>query len=390
MIFDSCYSGGLARDIHGTVLIPRSQDVDHIPEDILQELQSTYRQYPIELCTVLSASDIREKAYECVQPDKKYGGRFTAVLVDTLSNLSPQSNMSYATLYKCLPTLQYQTPKFMGATRRFLFSLNEAPDEGIFFDIEEEKHPLYTVQGAGTALGIKPGAEFRILSGSRDVGSLVVEPEGVEMFECHARAELGEDYRGTIPPPNARVVLHNWSLYDRPLQVAVEGGAPRPDDTQAVRFIDRSSEADVVITKRGEDLELTRSTIFIVESTGIRTIKLPATTDQQRLQTILTTVAHFNHHLLRDSPQPLGSDVTVELYRVEEDGGRYFKDKREPRNLLEGDTLCIPFRSDALYGILIKNHSRYSLYPNIFYFDPSNYTISVSILINVIVCGGVC
>jgi hypothetical protein len=378
MIFDSCYSGGMARDINGTILTPRAQDAEHIPEHILEELLSTYRQPPIQHYTVLAACDIRDKAYE-----NEHGGRFTAALVDALDRLlSPESKVSYATLYKCLPTLRYQTPKFIGATRRFLFSLSEAPDEGIFFDIEEDEHPRYTVHGAGNALGIEPDAEFRILSESRDIGSLVVEPGGVEMFKCHARAQLGGGYCGPIPPPNARVVLHNWSLYDQPLQVAVEGGAPRPVDTKAVRVVDRSSEADVVITGRGGYLELTRSTLFIVESTGIRTLLLPAITDPQRLQTILTRVAHFNYHLLRDSPQTLGSDVTVEMYRVQEDGGKRFKDNREPDNLLKDDTLSIRFRQGDLYGVLIKNKSQYPLYPNIFYFDPSNYSISVSIFMN--------
>jgi len=389
MIFDSCYSGGMARDINGTVLIPRARDdVGHIPKDTLEKLLSTYRQPPIQHYTVLAACDIRENAYEI---EHGGGGRFTAALVDTLDRLlSPESKVSYATLYKCLPTLRHQTPKFIGATRRFLFSLSEAPDEGIFFDIEEEEHPRYIVLGAGNALGIEPDAEFRILSESRDVGSLVVEPEGVEMFKCHTRAQFRGDYCGPIPPPNAKVVLHNWSLYDRPLQVAVEGGAPRPVDTKAVQVVDRSSEADVVITKRGGHLKLTRTTLYIVESTGTRTLPLPAITDPQRLQTILTRVAHFNYHLLRDSPQSLGSDVTVEMYRVQKDGGKCFKDDREPDNLLKDDTLSIRFREGALYGVLIKNKSQYPLYPNIFHFDPSNYSISVSIFMNTIICGGVC
>lgn len=374
---------------------------------MLDELLSKYSQGPIQNFTLLAASDKREPAREGVLRDGTYGGRFTAVLIETFNKLQwPESNMSYATLYKNLPPLHEQTPKFIGATSRFLFSLREAPDDGLYFDITEEQHPYYSVQGAGSALGIRPGAKFEILSPEyREIGSLKVERDGVEASQCRARAESHSNDHVSIPLC-ARALLDNWSLYDRPLQVAVEAEAPRPEDTGAVQVVDRSSEADIIITKHSPSaaisderrqtpfeshMELTRNTLFIVESTGIPTIKLSATTPLPELQAILDKVAHFNYHLLRRSTLPLGDAVTVELYRVQDVGGRLYTENREqPENLLVGDSLVVPFQEGAIYGVLIKNNSEYQLYPNVFYLDPSAYSIDVGTLINVTVCVGVC
>jgi hypothetical protein len=279
-------------------------------------------------------------------------------------------------LHKNLRPLSRQKPKFIGATSRFLFSLREAPDDSLYFDIKKKEHPEYIVLGAGTALGIKQGTTFGIRVLSDDIGSLVVQ--SVTTSECRAHAQLRNNNSDPIPP-TARAILHNWSLYDAPLKVAVGKGAPPLHNTDPVHVVNRSSEADIVISKHKDHLELARSTLI----PDIPSLKLDKITNSQSLQSILTQVAQFNYHLLRQSPDPL-DDVTVELYRVYQNGNRLYP---ENDNLLVDGELKA--KADDLYGILVKNNSQYELYPNIFVFDPSDYSVTVSILINVIACGGV-
>jgi len=98
---------------------------------------------------------------------------------------------------------------------------------------------------------------------------------------------------------------------------------------------------------------------------------------------ILNAIAHFNHHLGRHgSTNPLQTvmrddddilkNVTMELYRLTNDGGN-----RVPivGNLLVDNEAKLGLDKKAEYGIAIFNNSQYDLFPYLFYFDPSEYSI---------------
>jgi hypothetical protein len=62
----------------------------------------------------------------------------------------------------------------------------------------------------------------------------------------------------------------------------------------------------------------------------------------------------------------------------------YREDPGAARNLLVNNRAYLPFRKDARYGIIIENNSKFTLYPYLLYFNPSDYSITVRIFMR---CG---
>ena len=392
-IFDSCHSGGIGRDTNGYLLEPRSALCTDIPGPELEVLFSEYpeardfsnqaqgsRSSPF---TLLAACGKREVAHEGCSPNGLWGGSFTNALIEALDTL-PLDESSYATLYKSLHKLPYQNPEFVGATNRIIFTLAEVKEDGLYFDISAREDGRYTVQKAGIALGIGPGTRFEVLARNfQALGSLIVED--VETFQCHARAELEKADPGGIPD-SARAVLRDWSPYDGPLRVALGHGVGAPPSTSdnAARFrVVEDANADVVISMREINMEIQRRDPLIPAATGVPTITFPSKTDASSVEGILTGIAHFNHHLFRESHSSLGETVTVELYRLKRGMDRRFRPENpdKPTNLLVNNSVDVRFPPKAPYGMLIKNSSPYALYPYLFYFNPSRYSIVVRALL---------
>ena len=369
-------------------LVPRYSDSNPIDEEHLNNFLKKYPEQAgllrqkgansLSPFTLLAACGIDETAHE-----ETFGGRWKGLFIDaliTLLNTVPWHNLSYATLCKSLPNLPYQTPACIGEGTRIIFSLERAKDDGFYFAIEPSGNGYYTVKGAGLTLGIGVGTTFTIRGPeSQDLGTLTAESVGAS--QCRARAELPENHQGGIP--GARAFLHHWCLGGKPLQVAFGRGIGCPNTTNSFEIVDQHSEANVVVTKRGDTLELSRQDSFVAHTTGISTVELPKNTDETSLEVILDRVARFHRHLHRKSPDPVKSGITLELCQVEEgDDGRYRMLSKGPESGLRDmrDGVVLRFRPEARYGILIKNDSQHILYPYLFYFDPSDYSIRVSIL----------
>ena len=397
MVFDSCHSAGLARDKTGS-LRPRFADCTPIPEQLLNEL---VLEYPDPDCLflkpsvkpetrglfrnpsvnnamspiLLAACGKHERAHE-----EQSEGVFTKALIDLLNKV-PWRNLSYATLFKSLPKLPFQTPECIGESNRVVFSLERTADEGLYFDIEpnEDGGGGWIVKDAGETLGIEVGTKFSIRGPSgENLGTLIVED--VEQVHCRARVKLPENHQDGIPE-GAKAFLDHWRLGDGLLRVALGPGVERPlFPFEHVQLIDRPSEGCVSINKCGDILELDRQqSLYIAQTTSASKLNLPEKTDRAALVIILERIARFHHHLLRGSPEE-AIDVTVELCQVIKGaGGRYRMQREGPESgtrVME-NTVDLRFRPDAKYGIVIKNSSTQPLYPYLFYFDPSDYAIHV-------------
>ena len=332
--------------------------------------------------TLLAACGKRERAHENVS-NGVYRGNFTDALINALDTQSDQ--LSYAALHKKLDKLPFQNPEFIGATNRVIFTLREAEDDGSsrYFDISSREDGFYTVKKAGIALGIGRGTRFKVLTlDSQVLGALIVE--NVETFQCHARAEFQGAHHGSFPD-GARAVLHDWSPCDGPLRVALGDGVKLPQETSAsvTRFeVVEPLNADIIASVREGNLEIQREDDFIPVETGIRDVTFPNKTDPRSIESVLVGIAHFNHHLFRQSHGFLGETVSVELYRLKKgtDGRFLPEDPDKPANLLVDNRVHIPAFPQKPYGMLIKNSSQYALYPYLFYFNPSRYSIVVRIL----------
>jgi hypothetical protein len=377
---------------------PRSSVSEPIPEPVLVKLFSKYSEAGKggSLCdenslipfTFLAASGKTEVA--CEYLENRWGGSwegaFTKALISQLGNEElPWHNISYAALCKSLPKLPSQTPECVGESDRIVFSLNRAKNDGLYFDIEPINDTKYMVKDAGLALGIRVHTKFIIRDpAAQDLGTLIVED--VEVSQCRARAELSESHQGGIPK-GAKAFLHHWCLGDTPLQVALQPGIKRPDVSNSFRIIDhwetdweKDSKVDVVIAKSGDNLELIRrKDSYIARTTKVHKIDLPNTTVDVTLEGMLEKVAWFHHHLLRKSPGRVNDSIIMEFCQVDRgEDGRYRMNKEGSR-VME-DRVDIHSRPDVKYGMIIRNKSRHTLYPYLFYFDPSGYAIQVSTL----------
>lgn len=374
-------------------LTPRYAASNPIPEYFLNDLLSKYPEkrslYGQTLenstspFTLLAACGKHETAHEKRSLEESWEGAFTDALVTLLKRV-PWYNLSYATLCKSLPKLPYQKPECVGESDRIVFALDRAEEDGLYFDIEPAGDGIYSVKDAGLTLGIGIGTKFKIRGPeAQDFGTLIVD--SLEASQCRARAELADNYKGSIPE-EAKAFLHHWSLGDGPLRVALEGGIERPDTAASVQITDQPSDADIVIAKRGDYLEIDRQQdSYIASTTNVRTLQLPKHTDKVALETILTKIARFHHHLLRGGPGNVRDNITMELCRVRQgtDGRHHtYTEGPESSAHVMSDTVDLQFRSDARYGMVIKNNSTHALYSYLFYFDPSDYSIHVRIFTN--------
>lgn len=369
---------------------PRYSVSNPIPESVLNEL---FSQYPergslfdqsdtnsVTPFTLLAACGKYETAREYLEGS--WRGAFTHALISQLNKL-PWHNLSYASLCRSLPKLPYQTPECIGESDRIVFTLERAHCDGLYFDIEPRGDGTYIVKDAGLMLGIGVGTKFKIRGPKAQASGMLIV-EDVEASRCRARVEWSENHQGRILR-GAKAFLYHWCLGDGPLRVALGPGVERPCTTDSVRIIGQHSQAEVVVANSGDNLELVRrKDSFIARTTQVSKLTLPKYFDSVTLESILNRVARFHRHLLRGGPGDVNDSITMELCQVIKgtDGRiRPYSEGPESGTRVMNNRVDIRFRRDAKYGILVKNNSPHVLYPYLFYFDPSVYSIHVRILI---------
>jgi hypothetical protein len=295
VILDCVYSAGIALDINSCGLVPRFPNSGWIPGSVLRKSASDYPDRETLLdqteggltspVVLLAACGKHQLARETCSAAGVFGGVFTAALIETLDTL-PWDNLSYANLFKSLPKLPDQTPECIGASERVVFTLDEAQDAGVYFDIEAGEDGLYTVEGAGQALGIAARTECLICApDSQVLGSLIVDD--VTSRQSRAHVKLQEGHQDLIPY-GVKALLQHWFLCDGPLRIAVQGGVEGLQTTATVKLVDQPSEAEVVVAKREGNLELDRRDPLIPYATAVRTVKLREGTDSRGIQNLLT------------------------------------------------------------------------------------------------------
>jgi len=133
-----------------------------------------------------------------------------------------------------------------------------------------------------------------------------------------------------------------------------------------------SSDADIILHDAKGLLHIRRADSLI----GIYAnplIEVSVELNPDCILRILRSAAHFKFYLSRaDQVTPLHSAVRVELHQLEEsDDGRYVP---AGNNLVRNEQALVGF-NDKPHGITLFNDSEYNLFPSLFYFDPSNYSI---------------
>jgi len=132
------------------------------------------------------------------------------------------------------------------------------------------------------------------------------------------------------------------------------------------------SGADIILQDTNGESDLVKIKSLISSRIG-PCLHTEISVDRDRVHHVLQSAAHFKSHLLRtNKSNPLHGLVNIELYRLKEvDHGQYapadgnFVHDRQARIIL----------NDDLYGVTLRNDSDHDLFPNLFYFDPSDLSI---------------
>ena len=171
----------------------------------------------------------------------------------------------------------------------------------------------------------------------------------------------------------------------------------RPDESQhpayRIILVDSRSVADVVLRQAGGNVIIERLDPLL-STYADRTV--PIAMHESRLEHlpfILDSVAHFKYHLehhylcetLRTVSAPHTDDplsgITIQIHRLSKEPDDRVLDL-DAGNLLVDNHANLVSDEEADYGIAIINKSGYDLFPYLFYFDPSDYSIQVGRLGN--------
>ncbi|ETW77198.1 hypothetical protein HETIRDRAFT_429511 [Heterobasidion irregulare TC 32-1] len=394
VIFDSCHSGGIARDpAAGNVRAIRNPApiLNKIDSDILastsQSSQGGFRT-AISSYVLLAACRQEESAREDL--GSPCHGIFTASLHRALTESYGQ-RITYAKLMARVVSLcTGQIPQYEGAFNRFLLTLKH--ENVIEYDVTVSEDGKYTIN-AGRIHGVTKGTEFAVRPKGEPSVALLADKVGATLSTLVTSPEKGQPSfpNGTIS------VLSKFASDDAGLKVFVNS-TRHPNLADGLRHLANtvySSPARFLLwdQRPTADVEITQDSNgdFIIERLDSLTQKYSKPIFQPKikddlnaLSSKLSVIAHFNYHLRRqhagqmlcDVSNPTSDDpmtgVTLELHRLVE--GEYMVDSH---SLLFKNVACQTYDKDAQYAIGIRNHSSKALFPYVFSFDPSDYEIQL-------------
>lgn len=414
-MMDCCYTGETDRNPDDTVRGVKPVENARLPGDIDREV----RTYGLPLDETGTAQLVvpAEFHYQSLTSHvllnacRKHGetdelphvkglchGCFTIALIDVLNE--DTVGMTYESLFDQLPYLPRQRPKCYGDNRnRLLWSTITRDAEG--YRITRNDDGTFVVH-AGNVHGITDGTTFvvRANNQSDDTSHLRIRSKSTDIYQCLCEAVNAASLRITY---STRAVLDEMQFPDgMKLRIAPspETKYRLPNPLPSILQIAPSrAEANLEIIPHSSSPDrfcLQRLTPFIEneEVPVLRKIHL----ENSRISHIFERIMRFSYHLHRPSPSETSErlSVSVELYRLREtfSGVKTIMVPDDQQNLFQANRrFCQPeaennhgilFIQDAvisdlrwLYGLKLVNKSDQDLFPYVFYFDPSEYSIEV-------------
>ncbi|KAF7366571.1 ICE-like protease (Caspase) p20 domain protein [Mycena sanguinolenta] len=398
VIFDSCHSGGMGRDV-GQVRTAKI-DASALPPELDSHLWLNKRPPPALWATSatthvwLAACAANESAREIVfaEPQRQVvRGRFTKSLIEHLRKVDLE-NTTYMELLDHLPAWSGQTPFCGGDRRNQLLFDKKYPQTGrsaislTAMDDDVAYGQTWRVS-VGALAGVVPGTEFSMLDrDNHAVCTLVAQT--VKVAETILILKDGES-PAVLIPGNVRAVLSDWKNDEMIMRVYVSEGFPHIATlfpTECLRlqqgFVQAPSRQDAQIALRipeddADTVVVERFTTIILECEAEARFPLSPLTTALQWSAALNGIAHFNYFLERRHGSAPLNGVSLEVYRLVGD----FPTRKPDRSVGRNGNLVIDnralFKSEygAKYGISIRNASSYELFPYLFAFDPTNYTI---------------
>ncbi|KAI0946425.1 hypothetical protein AcW1_009891 [Taiwanofungus camphoratus] len=401
-IFDSCHSGGMSRANTNvkTRFRPPSSPSFCLPDRIDQEIWQwglssrtatavvpTGFLYKAMASHVLLAACRQDEIALETRDTTEPGGAFTTALVKTLRSCD-LGQITYDRLMELLPVLPYQHPQCEGINKhRILFNGSILKDSAKTFKVVKRGDDCY-VQ-AGSIHGVIVGTEFKVQPPTNDFRTcssameVILVAIHVDALRCNVK-RLPEGIPFDIPD-GTRAVVSKWNMH----QLKVHFQLPKGNLFTTVSAHER---CDVSVIDNGPDgLQLRRLDPLISRHANL----LVDVKQQERISDILDAVAHFNYHLYRlNKSAPLKNKFTVRLHRLQRESWNTYRPIYNPTgdDLLAADSepvVCdantlydvkevkeaVIYDLESYYGLTLENYSDYDLFPYVFYFDPSDYSI---------------
>jgi hypothetical protein len=221
-IFDSCYSGSLARGLENPAMVardfvfdPRPMPDDPNPAETAGTPPESRADNPV---LVLSAAQKDQSAIDVQNADPPHG-LFTSALIETLQALP--SNRPAADVFKRLvvamelaPDATYQQPSLDASlTRRqqplFGGAAGSGPPTAAIVSVD----PGGVVLDIGTVADIGPGSEFTELTASNGVRAVLVVTDSIGVARSKAKVVAPA---GAMVRPTDVVELTKWVPAQRP------------------------------------------------------------------------------------------------------------------------------------------------------------------------------
>ncbi|KAF7355856.1 Protein TIC 214 [Mycena venus] len=409
VIVDSCHSGGMGRD--GRVRAANF-DARAIPSNLDSKLftnnnpdKSTSLRARSATHVWLAACDVNETAREG-NNGTGFRGRFTRSLIKNLREVD-RENTTYVELMQRLELIarleswNTQTPCCGGEGRNLLLFASEYPPTGpsamsvAEILVSGGFRRQFRVEMGETA-GVVFGTEFRVVDGkNRRVCTLVAQDVRLQSTILVLPCSASED---VVLPENARAVVLNWRNKGMMLDVFIPEifpylkasfhAEPRPTLSYQT-FVQKLHEDDAHIALGIPDdangIVVVKRLTPIFECEPEARFPLPPD-PELRLPRVLNGVAHFNYFLERRHRGVLSrpdlnpgavshlDGVSLEVYRLK---GEFPTREPDGETLVKNGKVSLNWDTKAYYGILISNTTAYDLFPYLFAFDATEYTIQL-------------
>ncbi|KAJ6603005.1 caspase domain-containing protein [Mycena sp. CBHHK59/15] len=394
LVCDSCHSGGVARQIADDQQTARRRsgdpspmpaDIDH---DILQNANGERQAFGFHGShsshVLLAACAEGESAFENTIAGVTRGA-FTTALTRQFHLLEYQIRIGRITYSDLMTSLKlpFQHPQCEGERGSGLLFAERNKVSPCVFELTSKNGTLYVA--AGEAHGIVEGTEMVIYqeaSALTSLGVLVVRDVGAVTAMLGTR-NLDDVF--TLPENSwARVLRWNAGELKIVSHPSLSPQLPKASSEYRVRQVDLKSARQITLhaTEPHGPITIERQHRLRSCTHAICNIMIqPELTDC--LPIILNGIAHFHFHLGRQKPParelaqaPLTSrHVAIEMHRLER---RLDDGTMEPhrKNLFKNNVAHLSIdNASCKYGIKIVNTGTYGLFPYLFYFDPSDYSI---------------
>jgi Caspase domain len=414
VIIDCCHAGEMRCETSNKIpltarfvetpsqtIISPSLDSNILDTGTAQAIEATipagFRHKAMLSHVLLAACCQHQCAHEVTTADGTPCGFFTDNLLKQL-RIVDLERVTYADLLNPLPELINQKPQCEGVNKtRYLFDGKmSAMDPKAFKLVEAGGHITVCI---GSIQGVVVGTEFAVHgldstpSSPVILGTLVALSVGLDSSKLNLCP--GADKFDI--PEGAMAVVSDWKYNAFPLKVAVELGAedrlaralfPDRDITQGdqvqgsgiVQVLGRAN-ADIVVKRKSATTEILcieRLDSLIPKYAGVIT-QFDPVNKLNHFGCIFHAIAQFNYHLARHrADDPFEQRVSLELFRLsKQSGSSEWVPDEGVGNLLGNNDARVQADEEARYGLAITNRSRHDLFPYLFYFDPSDYSILV-------------